>query len=586
MADHWRPTVAVGALAAVVFLSGLGLTQLWDEDEPKNAVCGQEMLQRGDWIVPTFNAQLRTDKPILLYWCMLAVYNVLGVSELTARLPSALAGMGTVILTFHLGRLMFDRRTGLIASCLAASAIYLCLLARAATPDSLLIFCITASLSAFVAGVAARRGGSFNGRDDARLNEPVSVSEHGLPLIACIAMYLCIGLAVLAKGPIGVVMPLGIIGCYLLLFDGVEAAPAEWGRLRRLFWRFSPGRVFGIIRMLRLVWGLPLVLVVALPWYVAVGIKTNGEWLRGFLGTHNVARFMQPMEHHRGLPIYYLVAILLGFFPGSVFLPVGMWSMLGAVRQRLAHRSAAALLLCWICCYLGFFTLAATKLPNYVVPCYPALAIVTGSWLSALLARRTARNWQVWAGYGSLAVAGVAATVALVVLAHVYLNGDVLVALPGLVAVIGGIICLAMVYRGQTGRSVGVFIATSLAFTSSAMIYTAWRANAQQEGPLLAERISAASDAAADEGPRVATFNYFTPSLVYYLGHPISRLGNADEVTKFFDEGGDAVVLPRTVYEKNRGALPADLTVVAEATRLFRKTQVVVVSKTPQVARG
>src|SRR3954451_17968579 len=578
MADNWRPTLAIGALAAAVFLGGLGLTHLWDEDEPKNAVCGQEMLQRGDWIVPTFNGQLRTDKPILLYWCMLAVYNLLGVSEMTARLPSALAGIGTIILTFHLGRLMFDRRTGLLAGCLAVSALYLCLLARAATPDSLLIFCITASLTAFVAGVAARRGGNFNGA--------VPVREHGLPVLACMAMYVSIGLAVLAKGPIGVVMPLGIIGCYLLLFDGIAAAPAEWGRLRRTARYFAPHRVLSDVRTLRLAWGLPLVVAIALPWYVAVGIKTNGEWLRGFLGTHNVGRFMQPMEHHRGLPIYYLVAILLGFFPGSVFLPAGMWSMVGAVRRRLAHRSAAAFLLCWIWCYLGFFTLAATKLPNYVVPCYPALAIVTGRWLSALLARRTARNWQVWAGYGSLAAAGVAATVALAVLAHVYLNGDVLVALPGLVAVIGGIICLAMAYRGQLGRSVGVFIATSLAFTSSAMIYTAWRANAQQEGPLLAERISAASDAAADEGPRVATFNYFTPSLVYYLGHPISRLGNADEVTKFFDEGGDAVVLPRTVYETNRAALPADLTVVAEATRLFRKTQVVVVSKTPQVARG
>src|SRR5436853_4291671 len=121
MAEHWRPTLAVGALAAVVFLSGLGLTHLWDEDEPKNAVCGQEMLGRGDWIVPTFNGQLRTDKPILLYWCMLAVYNVIGVSEFSDRLPSALAGIGSVVLTFHLGRLLFNARSGLLASCVFAS---------------------------------------------------------------------------------------------------------------------------------------------------------------------------------------------------------------------------------------------------------------------------------------------------------------------------------------------------------------------------------------------------------------------------------------------------------------------------------
>ncbi|HEX5470314.1 MAG TPA: glycosyltransferase family 39 protein, partial [Lacipirellulaceae bacterium] len=142
-------TIAVALLAAASFLTGLGLARLWDEDEPKNAVCGQEMFSRGDWIVPTFNGQLRTDKPILIYWCMIAVYQLFGVSEMSARLPSALAGIGTIVLTFHLGRMMFDRRTGLMASCLAASALMFAVLARGATPDSLLIFCITASITSF-----------------------------------------------------------------------------------------------------------------------------------------------------------------------------------------------------------------------------------------------------------------------------------------------------------------------------------------------------------------------------------------------------------------------------------------------------
>src|SRR5262245_21200919 len=212
MSPDRRATLAVAAIAAVMFFSGLGLTHPWDEDEPKNAVCGQEMFERGDWIVPTFNGQLRTDKPILLYWCMLAAFNLFGVSELTARLPSALAGVGSIVFVFHLGRLMFDRRTGLIASCLAASSLYFCLLARASTPDSLLIFCITASLTAFVAGVAARRGGTFNGVESGDVSQRVAVIEHGLPDIALVGMYFCVGLAVLAKGPIGIVMPLGIVG--------------------------------------------------------------------------------------------------------------------------------------------------------------------------------------------------------------------------------------------------------------------------------------------------------------------------------------------------------------------------------------
>src|SRR5437763_4867423 len=142
MYQNWRITIIVAAIAATVFLVGLGAPRLWDEDEAKNSVCGQEMLGRGDWIVPTFNGQLRTDKPICLYWCMLAVYNVIGVSEFSDRLPSALAGIGSVVLTFHLGRLLFNARSGLLASCVFASALMFAVLARGATPDSLLIFCI------------------------------------------------------------------------------------------------------------------------------------------------------------------------------------------------------------------------------------------------------------------------------------------------------------------------------------------------------------------------------------------------------------------------------------------------------------
>ncbi len=134
MYQHWRMTIVVAVIGAASFITGLGLTRLWDEDEPKNAVCGQEMFSSGDWVVPTFNGQLRTDKPILIYWCMIAVYQVFGVSEMAARLPSALAGVGSVVLIFHLGRLMFDRRTGLMASCLAASALMFAVLAQGRLP--------------------------------------------------------------------------------------------------------------------------------------------------------------------------------------------------------------------------------------------------------------------------------------------------------------------------------------------------------------------------------------------------------------------------------------------------------------------
>src|SRR5262245_58901663 len=120
---------------------------------------------------------------------MLTVYNLFGVSEFTARLPSALAGVATVVLTYHLGRLLFDRRGGLIAGCFLACAMNFAILARWATPDSLLIACITASLTCFVAGVASRRGGHFSGIIYGQTRYYPPIVDVGLPPLACVGMY-------------------------------------------------------------------------------------------------------------------------------------------------------------------------------------------------------------------------------------------------------------------------------------------------------------------------------------------------------------------------------------------------------------
>src|SRR5690349_14543704 len=117
-----RHHVLLVAVAALVFLLNLGGARLWDEDEPKNAQCAREMLARGDWIVPTFNQELRTDKPVLLYWLMMPAYLLLGVSELAARLPSAVLAIGTSVLTYHLGRKLFSPQIGLWAGIILATS--------------------------------------------------------------------------------------------------------------------------------------------------------------------------------------------------------------------------------------------------------------------------------------------------------------------------------------------------------------------------------------------------------------------------------------------------------------------------------
>jgi 4-amino-4-deoxy-L-arabinose transferase-like glycosyltransferase len=138
-----RDQALIVVVAASVIFFQLGAARLWDRDEPRNAGCAIEMLERGDWIVPVFNAELRAHKPILLYWLMMSAYGVLGVSEFAARFWSAALGVGTVVITYHVGRRLFDAATARWAAVVLATALMFDVAARAATPDSVLIFCST-----------------------------------------------------------------------------------------------------------------------------------------------------------------------------------------------------------------------------------------------------------------------------------------------------------------------------------------------------------------------------------------------------------------------------------------------------------
>src|SRR5262245_65129288 len=133
-------------------LSNLGGPRLWDRDEPRNAGCAREMLAANNWVVPIFNGELRAHKPVLLYWCIMASYLGLGVNELAARLPSALCAIGSVICVYRMGRRLFGPRAGLWAGIALATSLMFVVAGRAATPDALLIFCITLALTIYVFG--------------------------------------------------------------------------------------------------------------------------------------------------------------------------------------------------------------------------------------------------------------------------------------------------------------------------------------------------------------------------------------------------------------------------------------------------
>src|SRR6476646_8349296 len=137
--ERLRDYAILMAVSAALTLPNLGASGLWDVDEGVNAEAAREMREAGTWVIPTFNYELRTAKPVMLYWLQRASYAAFGVSEWSARLPSVLAGLLTVLLTYELARRMFGRSTGLLAGVVLASAIEFCMLVHAATPDATLL---------------------------------------------------------------------------------------------------------------------------------------------------------------------------------------------------------------------------------------------------------------------------------------------------------------------------------------------------------------------------------------------------------------------------------------------------------------
>lgn len=566
---HQAWIVLAGLLA---FFANLGGPQLWDEDEPKNAECAREMLARGDWITPTFNEQLRYDKPALVYWLMISAYRTFGVGEFAARFPSALLAIGTTLATYHLGRLLFRPQVGLWAGLSLASSLLFVVAGRAATPDSTLIFCTTLAMLAFV---KATFGASPTLAGGDRLADFLPKSRLGWA-----GVYAAMGFGVLAKGPVAVVLPGGILGLYLLCVRyracGGRSSPAGWlasaGRM------FSPRACWQVFWGMRPLTGLCVLAAVALPWYALVGLKTDGDWLAGFLGTHNVGRFLKPMEGHRGPIFYYLPAIALGFLPWSWFMLPSLRELAHGIRR---HPAWAAYLFaaCWAGGYVGFFSLARTKLPSYVLPAYPALALITGvfidRWLSA---PREVRGWMLQTGVAGIALVGLAFTVVFPLAAPYVLPGEGALGLVGLTLVAGGLAGWFFVRRQRPQAAAIALAAAAVMFATGLFGYAAVHASRGQNSARLIALIRQADP----EPLELATFDYNAPSLVFYARQPLQQFYAEAEVRKFFADHDNAYLITRAeCLEQFARALPADIAELARQPRFLRRGEELIVLGRP-----
>ncbi|MEG3890167.1 glycosyltransferase family 39 protein [Microcoleus sp. Z1_A1] len=396
------------AIAWVGFLWNLGNIGLVDETEPLFAEAARQMTLTGDWITPYFNGETRFDKPPLIYWLMAVAYRTLGVNEWAVRLPSALCAIGLTCLGFYTlskeggssatdsvtdvtdvrnkeevrwkpeeetennnsklktRRLPLFLSTPWIGAALIALNPQTIAWGRTGVSDMLLVSCMCSALFAFFLGYTLEEQ-----REKAEFS---TVSASRFPNKWYLTFYVLIALAILAKGPVGIVLPALIVGCFGLYLGN--------------FWQ--------LWREMRPVSGILIILAIALPWYILVILDNGQTYIDSFFGYHNFQRFTGVVNKHSAPWYFYFFVVLVGFAPWSIYLPVAIartrfWQRSYWRRQpRSAQLSLFALF--WFVCIFGFFTIAVTKLPSYVLPLIPAAAILVTLLWSDIIAGNEPEN--------------------------------------------------------------------------------------------------------------------------------------------------------------------------------------------------
>ena len=276
-------------LSCFAFLGHLGSTGLVDETEPLFAEAARQMTVTGDWITPYYNGEPRFDKPPLIYWLMAIGYQVIGVNEWAVRLPSALAAIALVIFGFYTFRYfgfatpkdarqvnsqqdIIKRQLWLsawIGSALMAFNVHTIIWARTGVSDLLLTGCMGTALFCFFWGYVK--------------SEKKVKSWFSFPHPWYLSFYISITLAVLTKGPVGIVVP-GLIIFTFLIYTGT-------------FW--------SVLAEMSLLWGGAIFLVLTIPWYIAVTLANGQAYLNSFFGLHNFQRFTDVVNGHDA-PWYFL----------------------------------------------------------------------------------------------------------------------------------------------------------------------------------------------------------------------------------------------------------------------------------------
>ncbi len=363
----------------VLYFFGLNFVPLLGPDEPRYAQIAREMYERGDWLTPTLGGFNWFEKPALLYWLQIVAYNIFGVSEFSARFFSAIFGLLTIFSVYRLTKRvekMVEKKgyysqnaQGLAKYTMIALATTAGLIAfsRGASFDIILTFPTTIALVCFMTFELY----APHGKGDHEFRGYVASD-----LVFLVLFYIFVGVALLAKGLIGAVIPFGVIATYF-------------------FFQFRfPQRLL----IFSLFWGIPLAILVAAAWYLPMYLTHGYGFIDDFFVQHHFQRYVSNKYLHPQ-PFYFFWWVLPAFtVPWVPFLIIAIWNARTWRRgnAQIPSDFLRYFALAWLIFPIAFFSFSGSKLPGYILPALPGAMILIGDRIRRFVKNHEYNEWLIF----------------------------------------------------------------------------------------------------------------------------------------------------------------------------------------------
>ncbi|WP_198373141.1 ArnT family glycosyltransferase [Roseomonas rosulenta] len=496
------PALWLAALCLLLWLPGFFTIPPGDRDESRFAQASRQMVESGDYVRIRLGEVERNKKPAGIHWAQAGVVHALEAVGIPARgsiwayrLPSLLGALAAVLATCFLGRRLVGRRAALVAAAMLAPCMVLLVETHIAKTDAALLASITIAMG--LMGRAYLAPETFTAR-------------------AAAAFWAVLGLGVLLKGPIAPMVPL-LAGITLAVMD--RTSRARWWRLHAPW-----------LPALRPGWGIPLMVLFAAPWFVAIGIATEGRFFAEAIGGDMLDKVSSGEEAHWGPPGMYAFIFGITAFPSA-------WIVIRALPGAWTDRMQPAVrfLLAWAVPTWLLFEAVQTKLPHYTLPAFPALMLLGARWAMDPL-RQAPPRWIDW--LGGIALGGVATGLPLLAGYAVFrVEGRIEpFALLGLAAgILMTWVLVGMAKRAEWGRAALAGAILAVPVYASVLEGVIPRLQAVWLSPRLA---AAVADAAPGLAPdRFGVVGHHEPSLQFAMGGGIRLLRDGADAAAFLASG-------------------------------------------------